>query len=198
MSAVLVAKSGPADYGQIIDFTLPAARAQPGPGQVGDLINQNTVISEQFTLLGQGGSQLIQGTMQVVPVEQSLLYVQPIYVAANSGGTSGVPELNRVIVSFDGRIEIRDTLTGALSAVFGDSTAPPPVDPPDGQPPPDPGPTPTEVSALVEAAQQAFADANAALRVGDLGLYADKVAEAERLIEEAAALLTESAPALTG
>jgi len=198
MSAFLVAKSGPADYGQIIDFTLPAARAQPGPGQVGDLINQNTVISEQFTLLGQGGSQLIQGAMQVVPVEQSLLYVQPIYVAANSGGTSGVPELNRVIVSFDGRIEIRDTLTGALSAVFGDSTAPPPVDPPDGQPPPDPGPTPTEVSALVEAAQQAFADANAALRAGDLGRYADKVAEAERLIEQAAALLTESAPAVTG
>lgn len=177
MSAFLVAKSGPADYGQLIDFTLPADQAQPGPGQVGDFINQDTAISEQFTLLSQGGSQLIQGAMLVVPVEESLLYVQPIYVAANSGGTTGVPELNRVIVFFDGRIEIRDTLAEALDAVFG------------GSQPGNGGELPSDVAQLVDAAQKAFADADAALRAGDLATYAQKVNEAKQFIDQASQLL---------
>ena len=204
MSAFLVAKSGPADYGQIIDYTLPAERAQPGPGQVGDFINQDTVISEQFTLLGQEGSRLIQGAMLVVPVEESLLYVQPIYVAADSAGTAGVPELNRVIVSFDGQIEIRDDLTQALDAIFGPgagtpTTPPPVVEPPDPtQPPPDPGPIPSDVASLIAAAQQAFADADTALRAGDLSLYAEKIAEAEVLITQAARVLSEAAGAVSG
>lgn len=203
MSAFLVAKSGPADYGQIIDYTLPAARAQPGPGQVGDFINQNTEISEQFTLLSTGGSELIQGAMLVVPVEQSLLYVQPIYVAADTGGTAGVPELNRVIVSFDGEIEISDDLSGALDALFGagagSGTPPPVVEPPDPvQPPPDPGPVPGDVVSLIEAAQQAFAAADQALRDGDLALYAQKVAEAEVLIEQAGVLLSQAEGAVSG
>jgi uncharacterized membrane protein (UPF0182 family) len=198
MSSFLVAKGGPDDYGKIIDFTLPAERAQPGPGQVGDFINQDTVISEQFTLLGQEGSNLIQGAMLVVPVEESLLYIQPIYVAADSGGTSGVPELNRVIVSFDGRIEIRDTLTEALTAVFGSS--PPPVVEPPGpgpEPPSDPGLVPGDAAALIAAAQQAFDEANAALRAGNLGLYADKIAEAESLIQQASVLLAQSPAAVS-
>ena len=198
MSSFLVAKSGPADYGQIIDYTLPSERAQPGPGQVGDFINQNTAISEQFTLLSTGGSDLIQGAMLIVPVEQSLLYVQPIYVAADTGGTTGVPELNRVIVSFDGQIEIRDTLGDALDALFGAGGGRPPVvQPPDPGTPPDDVPI-TDVAALIAATQQAFADADEALRAGDLGRYAAKIAEAEDLIERVSQLLSEVAGAVSG
>ena len=200
MSSFLVAKSGPADYGQIIDYTLPAERAQPGPGQVGDLINQDTVISEQFTLLGQEGSALIQGAMLVVPVEESLLYVQPIYVAADTGGTTGVPELNRVIVSFDGQIEIRDTLGEALVAIFGEGAGgrPPVTGPPDPGEPPEPGPIPSDVAELIAAAQQAFGDADAALRDGDIARYAALIAEAKSLIDQAAELLSDAVGAVSG
>jgi uncharacterized membrane protein (UPF0182 family) len=198
MSSFLVAKSGPTDYGQIIDFTLPAERAQPGPGQVGDLINQDTGISEQFTLLSTGGSELIQGAMLVVPVEESLLYVQPIYVAADAGGTAGVPELNRVIVSFDGQIEIRDTLREALEAVFGEGAGGPTTPPDPGEPPPDDGPIPSDVAELIEAAQRAFAEAEQALRDGDLATYAARIAQAEALIEQAAELIAQAEGAVSG
>ena len=98
MVSFMVAKSGPESYGQIIDYRLPAASAQQGPGQVGNFINQDPEISAEFTLLGQGGSEVIQGNMLVVPVEESLLYVQPIYIRANpegSGDSSGIPEFKR-------------------------------------------------------------------------------------------------------
>jgi uncharacterized membrane protein (UPF0182 family) len=202
MTAFLVGKSGPTDYGRIIDYTLPSDRAQPGPGQVGDLINQNTVISEQFTLLSTGGSELIQGEMLVVPIEESLLYVQPIYVAADTGGTAGVPELNRVIVSFDGRIEISDNLAEALDAVFGDGAGgapdPPDVDPPDPGDPTDPSPLPDDVASLIEAAQRLFAEADQALRDGNLSLYAEKIAEAQASIDEAAELLGQAVGTVSG
>jgi len=192
MVSFLIAKSGPDDYGHIIDYRFPAASAQDGPGQVGDLINQNTDISAQFTLLGQGGSQVIQGSMLVIPIQESLLYVQPIYIRANSGSadTTGIPEFKRVVVSFDGRIEMRETLDEALAAVFDGYTAP--GEPSGGGGTPGNGgvEVPSQVADLVAQAQQALADADTALRSGDLGTYADKVAEAQNLIDEAQSIIS--------
>jgi uncharacterized membrane protein (UPF0182 family) len=200
MVSFLVAKSGPADYGQIIDFTFPGESAQRGPGQVGDLINQDTEISPEFSLLRQGGSDVIQGNMLVVPVEESLLYVQPIYIratAAGEGGAtaaqqaaeSGIPEFKFVIVSFDGRIEMRESLDGALAAIFGGAPGGGPVTPPPGD---DPVEIPAELEALVAAADQAFAEADAALRAGDLAEYAAKIDEARDLVTRIVELLAES------
>jgi hypothetical protein len=190
MVSFLVAKSDPGDYGEIVDYTFPTDTAQPGPGQVGDFINQDTEISAQFTLLGQGGSEVIQGNMLVVPIEESLLYVQPIYVNANSGaaagGSSGIPEVKRVVVSFNGQIEMRDTLGEALSAIFGLPTDP--------TTPGEPG-TPLEgtvgeqVAQLVEEANLAFVAADAALRAGDLAGYAEQIAIAESKIRDATDLI---------
>jgi len=194
MVSFLVAKSGPDDYGHIIDYRLPAASAQQGPGQVGDLINQNTDISAEFTLLGQGGSEVIQGSMLVIPVQESLLYVQPIYIRANANaGTGGIPEFKRVVVSFGGRIEMRNTLDEALAAVFEGYIVP-------GQPGGEPSDgdgvvvVPEGVADLVESAQQALADADAALRDGDLATYAEKVIEAQGYIDEAQAIIAGTAP----
>jgi hypothetical protein len=170
---------------------------------VGDLINQDTEISAEFTLLGQGGSKVIQGSMLVLPIEQSIMYVQPIYIQASSGSSApvtvpafggqaaqevptGIPEFKRVVVSFGGDIEMRDTLDEALDAVFGEGTAPD-VEPP--SPGEDGVVVPEEVAALVDAAEQALADADAALRTGDLGTYSEKVAEAQGFIERAAAII---------
>ncbi len=203
MVSFLVVKSDADSYGEMIEYRLPAATQLDGPGQVGDLINQNTDISAEFTLLGQGGSRVIQGSMLVLPIEQSILYVQPIYIQAETSNSSttttqaafqaeseeaatGIPEFKRVVVSYDGEIQMRDTLAEALDAVFGAGTVP------DIQPPPTGGDgieVPEEVAALVAAAEQALVDADTALRNGELGTYADKVAEAQGFIERAAAII---------
>jgi uncharacterized membrane protein (UPF0182 family) len=199
MVSFLVAKSDADSYGEMIEYRLPAATQQDGPGQVGDLINQDTAISAEFTLLGQGGSKVIQGSMLVLPIEESVLYVQPIYIqAANSTASSvqsipgagdqgtGIPEFKRVVVSYNGEIQMRDTLGEALDAVFGAGTSTVVDQPTNGEPGVE---VPEEIAALIEAAEQALVDADAALRDGDLGLYDEKVTEAQSLIERAAALI---------
>jgi uncharacterized membrane protein (UPF0182 family) len=137
--------------------------------------------------------------MLVVPIEESILYVQPIYISARQEGTgvstdiSALPEFKRVVVVFGDRIVMRDSLAAALAAVFGE--APPAVveDPDASDTPPDTGELPDEVAeavaALLTQADDAFARADEALRNGDLGTYADEVAEAQSLIEQARSLL---------
>ena len=183
MVSFVVAKSGPEGYGEIIDYRLPAASAQDGPGQVGDLINQDRDIAAEFTLLDQAGSEVIKGNMLVIPVEESLLYVQPIFIRAQQTGQdsqTGIPEFKRVVVSFNKQIEIGNTLDEALALLFGDAVAPP-----DGGPDEPGGELPGDVVQLLEAAAAAFDDANEALRAGDLQGYADKVQEAEDFIRRA-------------
>ena len=214
MVSFLVAKSDPDEYGEMIVYNLPAASQQDGPGQVGDLINQNTEISAEFTLLGQGGSRVIQGSMLVLPIEESVLYVQPIYIQAETSDSApppnafgvttaveasqGIPEFKRVVISFNDQIEMRETLGQALDAVFGDGTGAA-VDQDTGTDPVEPtvpaGDVPEEVAALITAAERALADAEAALLNGDLGTYGDKVAEAQDLIARASALIAEEAAA---
>jgi uncharacterized membrane protein (UPF0182 family) len=204
MVSFLVAKSDPDSYGEMIEYSLPAGTRLDGPGQVGDLINQNTDISAEFTLLGQGGSKVIQGSMLVLPIEQSIVYVQPIYIQAETSGGStattqpfggaapeaaqGIPEFKRVVVSYGGDIQMRNTLDQALDAVFGAAAVeqPPPTDGGDGG---DGVVVPEEVASLVEAAEQALAEADAALRRGDLGTYSDKVAEAQEFVTRAATII---------
>ncbi|MDJ0925797.1 MAG: UPF0182 family protein, partial [Acidimicrobiia bacterium] len=215
MVSFLVAKSDAEEYGEMIEYRLPAGSRQNGPGQVGDLINQNTEISAEFTLLGQGGSKVIQGSMLVLPIEESVMYVQPIYIQAETTSTApaqnafgvpipdeseGIPEFKRVVVSYNGDIQMRNSLGEALDAVFGPGTGAAvdqqPDEPSDGAPSDGiPSDVPEEVAALVEAAEQALVEADEALRNGDLGTYAEKVAEAQDLISRATALIGEAATA---
>jgi uncharacterized membrane protein (UPF0182 family) len=188
MVSFLVAKADYDEYGAMIDFELPRDSFVDGPGQVGARINQTPEISQEFTLLDQQGSQVIQGNMLVVPIEESIVYVQPIYIAARSGGTSGgnvaaLPEFKRVVVVFGDRIVMRDTLVEALTAVFGDA---PVVDDGDGELPDD---VTAAVAELLTRAEAAFARADAALRSADLAEYQLAVSEAQALIAQAQELL---------
>ncbi|MBU1492900.1 MAG: UPF0182 family protein [Actinobacteria bacterium] len=189
MVSFLVAKSDPGAYGEIVNFELPRDSFVDGPGQIGARINQDPEISKEFTLLGQEGSDVVQGNLLVVPIETSVVYVQPIYIRGSSA-EAALPEFKRVVVVYGSRIVMRDTLASALTAVFGD--APPPVVEPGEEPTTPPG-TGVEVDAqvveLLTQAEAAFERADAALRAGDLGAYADEVAEAQRLIQEATALI---------
>jgi len=197
MVAFMVAKSGPLEeYGRLIEYSLPADSQIDGPGQVGDFVNQDPVISSEFTLLGQQGSKVIQGNMLVIPVEEALLYVQPIYITASdnaAGKTSGIPQFKRVVVTFNGRIEIANSLEEALQLLFG-SAAPGVTPPTSGGEPgggtaPPAGSVDAQVRALLAKAEAAFVDADAALRRADLATYAAKIAEARAAIDEANRLL---------
>jgi uncharacterized membrane protein (UPF0182 family) len=187
MVSFMVAKSGPLEeYGRIIDFSLPAESQIDGPGQVGNFINQNPVISAEFTLLGQTGSRVIQGNMLVIPIEDSLLYVQPVYISADDeGNAGGIPEFKRVVVSFDGQIEMRDTLDEALEAIFGESSG----GVGDGSTEPPTGTVDEQVAELLLRAADAFEEAELALRRGDIVAWAEKIDEAQQAVEEAARLV---------
>ena len=198
MVSFLVAKSDPDEYGQLLSYELPRESFVDGPGQIGARINQEPVISREFSLLSQGGSDVIQGNMLVVPIEESIMYVQPIYVAADpevsaaGSDIAALPEVKFVIVVYGDRIIMRETLAESLQAVFGDASAPVV----DGETPTDGGtsePLPEDVTAAVDQllgqANAAFLRADDALRAADLATYQAEVAEAQRLIEQARQLI---------
>ena len=209
MSAFVVAKSGPLDeYGTLISYTMPEDQAVPGPGQVGDFIDQDPTASAEFTLLGQEGSNVIRGNMLVVPIEESLLYIQPIYLQADTGG-SGIPQFKRVVASFNSQIEIGESLDEVLVSLFGlpDESQPPAGGDGDGdsgtgdgdgdgdggttEPPT--GTIEEQIARLLNQAELALGEADDALRAGDLGRYQELVEQASALIVEANRLIAEAA-----
>jgi uncharacterized membrane protein (UPF0182 family) len=187
LSAFMVAKGDPDDYGQLEVFVMPRDRQVDGPAIVNARINQEPEVSQLITLLSRAGSEVLLGNLVIIPVEQSLIYIRPLYVQAT--GANAVPELKKVIVAFGDRIAIRDTFQDALVAVFG--AAPETLEEgPAGGEPPDTTPTaPGDVSAetrrLLDQAAQAFTEADAALRAGDPVEYARKVQEGRQLFEQA-------------
>ena len=194
MVSFLVAKSDAATYGDLIDFELPRDSFVDGPGQIGARINQDPDISSEFTLLGQQGSEIVQGNMLVVPIHESILYVQPIYISAKSGGSdvAALPEFKRVIVVYGNRIEMRSTLALALSAVFGADTGTP-----DGPGTGLPDDLTGAVAQLLDQADAAYTRADVALRAGDLGTYQDELETARGLVDQAIALLDQATGATT-
>ena len=189
LSAFMVAKGDPDDYGQLEVFVMPRDRQVDGPAIVNARINQEPEVSQLITLLSRAGSEVLLGNLVIIPVEQSLIYIRPLYVQAT--GANAVPELKKVIVAFGDRIAIRDTFQDALVAVFGAAPETLEEGPADGEPP-DTTPTdpadPTvsgEARRLLDQAAQAFTEADAALRAGDPVEYARKVQEGRQLFDQA-------------
>lgn len=120
MIAWLAARCDPTDYGKLIVYQFPKDKLVYGPFQIEALINQNTEISQQISLWNQQGSRVIRGAMLVVPIENSLLYVSPLYLRAQSGQ---LPELKRVIAVFGSHVVMERTLGEALAGLFKPSAA---------------------------------------------------------------------------
>ena len=116
LTAWLVARSDEANYGRLEVFQFPKQKVVFGPRQIVARINQDQEISPQLTLWNQQGSQVIQGTLLVIPIEESLLYVRPLYLRASNGK---IPELKRVIVAYQNQIVMAETLEMALDRIFG-------------------------------------------------------------------------------
>lgn len=126
MIAWLAARCDPSGYGKLIVYTFPKDKLVYGPFQIEARIQQNTGISQQISLWNQMGSRVIRGHLVVVPIENSILYVSPLYLRAASGQ---LPELKRVIAAYGDRVVMEDTLGEALAALFKETAqaaSPPP------------------------------------------------------------------------
>jgi uncharacterized membrane protein (UPF0182 family) len=168
LAAWMVARSDGEEYGKMIVYRFPKDRLVYGPKQIMARINQDTEISRQISLWDQRGSKVIQGTLLVIPIENSLIYVQPLYLRAETGK---IPELKRVIVAYENRIAMEETLDTALSRIFGevrvsDETLPVSALRPAAVP---------AQKGLASQALQHFERAMRAQREGDWALYGEEI-----------------------
>jgi uncharacterized membrane protein (UPF0182 family) len=176
MQSFLVADADPENYGQLIDFRLPKGEFVDGPSQVATRINQDPDISQIFTLLDQQGSSVIKGNLFVVPINQSILYYQPIYL---QGEQNPLPEFKFVVVVFQDRIIMEESLSAALASVFGGDFATENIEDTEGE----------SALELLQKATDAFEKAQLELQNGNLGLYQNLVEQAQQYVDLALELL---------
>ena len=183
LASWMVARSDGANYGRLAVFQFPKQTVIFGPRQVAARINQDQAISPQITLWNQQGSEVIQGTLLVIPIEESLVYIRPLYLRAAGGQ---IPELKRVIVAYQNNIVMEETLTAALDRIFpGGAPRPPvPVAPAEGQPaaPVEGAPGP-DVGSLAEQARAHYQRALQAQREGNWALYGEEIKKLGAVLE---------------
>ncbi len=121
LAAWMVARNDGEAYGKLRVYRLSRQRLAFGPVQIQNRINQNTDVSRQISLWDQRGSRVIRGDLLVIPIEESLLYVQPLYLQAEGGR---IPELKRVIVAYENRVVMEETLDDGLTELFGGAPTP--------------------------------------------------------------------------
>jgi uncharacterized membrane protein (UPF0182 family) len=170
----MVARSDGENYGQLIVFQFPKQTVIFGPRQVAARISQDQVIAPQITLWNQQGSEVIQGNLLVIPIEESLLYIRPLYLRAAGGR---IPELKRVVVAYQNQIVMEETLDEALGRLFPSSGAQQrvtgtrelPRQPESGSAAPAPS------SGAASQAQQHYQRALEAQRAGDWARYGEEI-----------------------
>jgi len=177
-------------------FAFPKQKLVFGPRQVVARITQDQTISPQITLWNQQGSQVIWGTLMVIPIEESLIYVRPLYLRASGGR---IPELTRVIVAYQNQIVMEPTLEAGLARIFGAGGAAPPRDPRDTSttreapqpqaaanvPAAAPGAAaaPPGLDGLAAEAQRHYTRAIEAQRAGDWATYGEEIRQLGATLE---------------
>jgi hypothetical protein len=122
LASWMVARNDGENYGKLRVYTFPKQSLVYGPRQIMARINQDTEISQQLTLWDRAGSEVIRGELLVIPIEEALIYVQPIYLRSSGGR---IPELKRVVVAYQNRVLMRETLEAGLETLFGGDTGAP-------------------------------------------------------------------------
>jgi uncharacterized membrane protein (UPF0182 family) len=166
LTGLLVARNDGENYGELILYQMPKERAVYGPMQIESQIDQHPDISKEFSLWNSLGSTYIRGNMFVIPIEESLVYVEPVYLEAANVGS--LPEVKRVIVAYGDRIVYRETLAEALDTLFGNGAVTPSQ--PGGAEEPTTGGE-IGIDELIIKANEAFEKAEAAQRNGDWAAY---------------------------
>jgi uncharacterized membrane protein (UPF0182 family) len=184
MIALMVARMDPPLYGGLIAYTFPKQKLVFGPRNIQARINQDPVISQQIALWNQQGSRVITGNLLAIPIEQSLIYVQPLYLAAAEQGA--LPELRRVVVAYGNQIAMEPTLEAALGRIFGARVR--------GDDPARaaeraagaaaPAPAASALAVGVQRAWEAWQRAQEALRKGDWAAYGQEQKRLEDALRE--------------
>jgi hypothetical protein len=168
----MVARSDGEHYGRMRVFQFPKQKVVFGPRQIVARINQDQAIAPQITLWNQQGSEVLQGTLLVIPIEESLLYIRPLYLRSAGGR---IPELKRVIVAHQNQIVMEETLENALQRLFpgseeGSAPRTPAAEPGSGT-----VSTPAPSQDLTARAREHYQRAIQAQREGNWALYGEEI-----------------------
>jgi uncharacterized membrane protein (UPF0182 family) len=183
------------NYGKLLIYNFPKSRLIDGPLQIEARIDQNSQLSSQFTLWNQQGSHVLRGHLLVIPIGRSLLFVEPVYLKAES---SPMPELRLVVLATQDRLGYGQTFDEAMTSLFGDLARPPtqaraeqpnerPAEgtpKPAGSPSPAEGAPPLTVQQLINKAVQEFEEYQRLTSQGKLGEAGQKLEQHKRTLEE--------------
>jgi len=181
MIALLAARNDGENYGELVLYEFPKTKVVSGPNMIETKIDQDTSISSQLTLWSQMGSDVLRGNTIVIPLEESLIYVEPIYLKSDTD--SNFPEMKMVVVSHGEKIVMEPTLDVAIEKLFGMSRQKPSE--PDGEYEDD------DINDLIIKANEAYYDATRASQEGNWAEYGRKLAELERILNQLSTTIQE-------
>jgi hypothetical protein len=183
LAAWMVARMDGEHYGQLVVYRFPRQSLVFGPRQVMNRINQDTEISQQLSLWDQAGSQVIRGNLLVIPIEESLIYVQAIYLRAEGGR---IPELKRVVLAYQNRVVMEETFDRGLARLFGGTTEADRAAPTTrvAAAAGDTAPATGRTAELIRQADAAYQRAIAAQRAGDWATYGEAIRQVGELLRE--------------
>ncbi len=183
LSAWMVALSDGENYGRLVVYRFPKQKLVYGPRQIVARVNQDAEISRQISLWDQRGSQVIQGNLLIIPIEEGLLYIRPLYLRAESGK---IPELKRVIVAYENRIAMEETLEASIDRIFKGELPPPMPDAATQQisPAPVESAAPAGTANLARQARDAYGRAVQAQRQGEWAKYGEELKKLESILDE--------------
>jgi uncharacterized membrane protein (UPF0182 family) len=186
LAAWMAARSDGEHYGKLVVYRFPKQKQVYGPQQMVARANQDPTISQQISLWTRGGSSVNMGTLMVIPIEESLIYVQPLYLRSDAGR---IPELRGVIVGAEERLAMGPTLEASLTRLFGEAPAgefkAPASEPKPGESPAAPPAAATAPAAnLAEQAKQHYERALQAQREGDWARYGEEIKKLGAVIDQ--------------
>jgi uncharacterized membrane protein (UPF0182 family) len=174
MIALLAARNDGENYGELVLYEFPKTKVISGPNMIETKIDQDTNISSQLTLWSQMGSDVLRGNTVVIPIEESLLYVEPIYLKSDTD--SNFPEMKMVVASYGEKIVMEPTLDGTIEKLFGTG----------GQKPRDPDIEYGDagINDLINKANLVFHEATSASQTGNWAEYGRKINELEKILNQ--------------
>lgn len=185
MTALMVARNDGDNYGQLVLYQFPKSRTIYGPEQIEAQIDQNTEISKEFSLWNSSGTKYRRGNMFIIPINTSVLYVEPVYLEAQN---SSIPEVKRIIMAYDDEIAYEETLAECLVLLFGDGAEDGVSGQGTGEPSDDGQQSSGEMSQseLIAAAAAAYENATEAQKKGDWAGYGKYMDELEKYLNKLA------------
>lgn len=188
MTAFLVARNDGDNYGKLKLYEFPKSKTIIGPEQVEARISNNDVISRDLALWDSRGSQVLRGNILTIPINSSILYIEPLYIRADS--EKAIPEVRRIIASYNDKVVMEDTLEKALTSLFGGPSDPNEQiessvsdEPTDIEQMPVDSPLPEDEAGLIKQANELYEQAQEALKAGSLSEYEKKINELGNILK---------------